>query len=416
MLENTANDPYARRAAAARSGGFTLIELMVAIALSMIITFCITFVSSQAQRAYESTTAKVEVYQKFRYALADVQENLANMVPTANLEFFIDLGSSEQDGYWEDGEEIRENGKNLGGGRRGRYDEGAHVVERHYDLDFGDAYPVERHDNFSLYFKTVTQIGGIERVANVEYYLADREATSADDPGRIPSEVEAEKTEFRGYALRKVVRYIDIPDIYKPAEREVVEVVSELCQNVTDFKVEYFARNLRTTAPGRFVTPRVELDGDFKADSELTPVSGRDGGGVMREFLYGGFRPASLERGKAAKGRYDTATSVNVPFYFWTSGSGTAFSELNRGDKIFLWSDGGGSNLKGEYTIKRNENGKLYFQEDVNSALWKGDEGQIRFRAGYVPSAFRISLRVLNDRGAEARLMTVSVTPFRKNN
>lgn len=408
---NSSND----RGLAARVGGFTLIELMVAIALSMIITFCITFVSSQAQRAYEATTAKVEVYQKFRYALADVQDALANMVPTANLEFFIDQVSQDAAGYWESGEEMKE-AENLSGGRPGRYDEGAHVIERQYDLDFGEDYQIEKHDSFSLYFKTVAVIGGVERVVNVEYFLVDPALATDEDPGRVPSEVQAEKTEFKGFALRKVVRYIDIPDIYKPAEREVVQTVTELCQNVTDFKVEYFAQNLRNSQPGRFVTPRMEQDGSFKPDSEPVSISGADGGGVMREFLYGGFRPAALERGRAVKGRYDTETSVNVPLYFWTGGSGTAFSELRQGDKIYLWAEGGNSEIEGEFHVSRNDNGKLTFQEQLNSALWSGDQSQIRFRAGYVPSAFRISLRVLNDSGQEARLMTVTVSPFRKNN
>ena len=49
--------------------GFTLIELMVALALSAILSIMIMMVSTSAQETYTSTLQKVEVYNRFRLAL-----------------------------------------------------------------------------------------------------------------------------------------------------------------------------------------------------------------------------------------------------------------------------------------------------------------------------------------------------------
>ncbi|HBO52781.1 MAG TPA: hypothetical protein DD471_12420, partial [Planctomycetes bacterium] len=48
--------------------GFTLIELMVALALSAILSIMIMMVSTSAQETYTGTLQKVEVYNRFRLA------------------------------------------------------------------------------------------------------------------------------------------------------------------------------------------------------------------------------------------------------------------------------------------------------------------------------------------------------------
>ena len=68
----------------------------------------------------------------------------------------------------------------------------------------------------------------------------------------------------------------------------------------------------------------------------------------------------------------------------------------------------------GEYTIFRNENGRLEFQERINSSSWKGPASSLRYRAGYIPDAIRVGIRVLNDDGEEPRNLSVVVNPFRK--
>jgi uncharacterized protein (TIGR02599 family) len=72
--------------------GFTLLELLVALTLAAIISLIISQVGTDSQRMYDSTITTVETYQKFRYALDDINENLSKMVPTASLEFIRTRG------------------------------------------------------------------------------------------------------------------------------------------------------------------------------------------------------------------------------------------------------------------------------------------------------------------------------------
>ena len=65
--------------------GFTLIELMVALALSAILSIMIMMVSTSAQETYTSTLQKVEVYNRFRLALNTVKNDFAAWIPTCLL-------------------------------------------------------------------------------------------------------------------------------------------------------------------------------------------------------------------------------------------------------------------------------------------------------------------------------------------
>ena len=56
-----------------RRGGFTLVELLVALALAAVISVSIMFISTQARSAYQATVRKVEVYNSFRYAMQVVE-------------------------------------------------------------------------------------------------------------------------------------------------------------------------------------------------------------------------------------------------------------------------------------------------------------------------------------------------------
>ena len=70
--------------------GFTLIELMVALALSAILSIMIMMVSTSAQETYTSTLQKVEVYNRFRLALSTLTADFSAWIPTQELEFYSD--------------------------------------------------------------------------------------------------------------------------------------------------------------------------------------------------------------------------------------------------------------------------------------------------------------------------------------
>ena len=389
--------------------GFTLIELMIALFLAAILSLMISRVSSQAQTVYEVTTTRVELYQKFRFAMADMKAQIENWRVTSDLEFFIDSGADASVGHWSQGEEIAgEN--NLSGGTSG-YDEAAMIMERQYTVEGAPGIAGETaHDNFSIYIKSPVEIKGSQRIGNVEYYLSNpAEGIGSRVGDTVPFEQSTRLT------LVKVVRWIDNDDVdaFFQNQRTVSKKVIELCQNVTDIKFEYYYDNLYDSRPGAFLTPVTEKLGDV-VKPEVSPKT--VGSAVIKEFMYGGFKPPFL-RGEADPGQRNPRTGRFIPVRFRVglAQAGVNFSELNYGDEIFIWRDSGrGQFPQGEYTVFQRANGQLEFQQPIDASTWYGRETGLRFKAGYVPSAVRITLRVLDDNGFKPRMIQLVVHPFRK--
>src|SRR5688500_6949528 len=134
--------------------GFTLVELMVAMALMMILTGSVVFIFIQAQKIFSTVDARVQVYQYSRYAFDQMERDLANVVRSSDMEFFDDLPPP--------------------GGRVGRYDSGEEIPIRGavdnaaiYNNSFTLRQPEEytgadglQYRNDSIYFMTVTVAGG----------------------------------------------------------------------------------------------------------------------------------------------------------------------------------------------------------------------------------------------------------------
>ena len=166
--------------ASSRESGFTLLELLVALTLATVISLLISTVGTQAQKIYDVTTSKVDVYQKFRYALDDMEETIRGWESTTSLEFYVDVSQPTstigKNGHWDDGEEVAIKGPNLDGGIFAEYDEGAKIFERKYNLVRGP-YTTE-HSAYRLYFRGPVEIEGVTRLANIEYLLADPDRKS----------------------------------------------------------------------------------------------------------------------------------------------------------------------------------------------------------------------------------------------
>ncbi len=386
--------------------GFTLLELLVALTLAAIISLIIAQVGNDAQMMYDTTISTVETYQKFRYALDDVNENLSKMVPTASLEFYNDRGRTR--GYWDEGEEIpNSSGPNMDGGTSDEYDEAATVFERKYILSDPRPDEPEFHSNDSIYFKAPVEINGVTRMANVEYFLADPRRLERNDEndGKIPADEELTYADSRRLVLLKAVRYIDIDEKNVRTSTVIIrKVITELCSNVTDFKVEYFYDNPFDRYPGGYMSPSVEQTREL-VDTEFDIRNVR--GTYVRPFLYGGFK--SRQRTTARAGIRELESGSFKPVLFNYVRSKLKFSQLKPGDKMFVWADGATQFPTGEYSLLYNSLGRLIFSEPIKSSTWSQDPGGLRFRAPYVPPSFRISVRVLNEKGEEPRTLTMVV-------
>ena len=386
--------------------GFTLLELLVALTLAAIISLIISQVGNDAQKMYDTTISTVETYQKFRYAMDDISENLSKMVPTASLEFYNDRGRTR--GYWDEGEEIPNSaGPNMDGGIPDEYDEAATVFERTYILSDPRPNEPEVHSNDSIYFKAPVEINGITRMANIEYFLADPKLleAGAGNDGKIPADEELSYADSRRLVLLKAVRYLDIDEKNVRTSTVIVrKAITELCSNVTDFKVEYFYDNPFDKYPGGYMSPSVEETREL-VDTEFEIRKER--GTYVRPFLYGGFK--SRTRTTARAGIRELESGSFKPVLFNYARSKLKFSQLKPGDKMYVWTDGSSQFPSREYSMLYNSMGRLMFNEPIPSSTWSQDPGGLRFRAPYVPPSFRISVRVLNEKGDEPRTLTMVV-------
>jgi prepilin-type N-terminal cleavage/methylation domain-containing protein len=449
------------------SAGFTLVELMVALALAALISVAISLISTTARRAYTETTKRVDVYNRFRLVFSTIERDFSAWIATQELEFYIDgRGGRERDFHWDPGEEVPDSrddrgpGQVNGGMRKGvagatsDYDEFAYILQRQYQsvepsqVREGDRSP-KLHDAYQVYFKTLTFVDGAVREATVEYMLVDTGAVDRDgNPvlvyGAPPEPVDVKQENVRNLALYKVVRYfvIDkntITNINQyPIRRRVVPVAT----NVTDFRLEYVVSNpYRTDRRGspRFVTP----EEDYKDPSEdatrpqLIQVSGTSAQVMYRKhFGYGSVRlDAEFPRATAFVDRRGDqglkgVSSSHEPVRFgFRSDPRIAFAELTEGDRIFVFTEnsrGGGGvgsgnvqNLirfpAGDYTVKSNLRGQLEFLEDIDTSTWADkDQPAIRYKAAYLPAALRITIRMVDDEGENPKTMQQVVWLRRK--
>lgn len=438
-----------------RGEGFTLIELMVALMLAAIISMSIMMISSQARSAYDETVKKVDVYSRFRYALQQLELDLMNWNPTGELEFFEDGGGrgGKLNNHWDPGEEARDDrdqrwGTGVrDGGQLKKYDEFAFIEQRHYKSRELGKTEVKKHDAYRLYFQTVTYIDGAMQLANVEYYLSDPNTTlsSSNKVYGFPTEVAPEGV--AQLMLLKVVRYYEIsPDsILKLTELPVKREVVEIATNVTDFKVEYsveprlVTRASRRASPVQYYTPEMEYRKPVEVASRPKGID-RQGRVVtsttperfMKVFGYGSMD--LNQRFPRATAYPDMRGDRNVgfnqgrhePARVGFSGSpDMQFAQLVPGDRIFIFTEGntgaraagqaagaGGGSAQlvrfpsGDYTIKANMSGLLELREDVDSTEWNGQQQPgVFYKAAFMPASFRVTLRVVDDRGQNPKTL-----------
>lgn len=435
--------------------GFTLIELMVALALSAILSIMIMMISTSAQETYSGTLRTVEVYNRFRLALNTLKEDLSAWIPTQELEFYADGkgGAGRRNFHFEPGEQIPDAKDSYGpgvvnGGTAG-YDEFAHIIQQHYLSNEVGQYnegnsDYKRHDAYQVYFRTMTYIEGQNREANIEYMLVDPGRPKSEWKNGVPPppvkygeargrEVSG-RDKIRDLALYKVVRFFRIsqdlitkPHLH-PVERRVVEVAT----NVTDFRVEFLSENpfgRSSKNPPKFRTPEEDYSNKYgelavRAKKEKTS---RNRFKYTKTFGYGSvmlnkkFPKATAQSAVWGDDKLRNAAKKPQPVRMGFRGSSMInFGEIVPGDRVYIFTDterGGkkaGGNIagrlaafpSGDYTVKTNINGMLEFVEDIDSSLWNGkDQSGVLYKVAFMPTALRITLRMVNDEGLNPKTM-----------
>lgn len=390
MLRARTHTPaLARSARSAQAAGFTLVELMIAIALMLIITLQLQIIFNGSRTMFLRAEALVEVFQNARSAVDLIERDLANAVTSDQMEFFRDIRTrSIGVGHMNQDEMLPELRNSFFQGVNYVHNLAMKQPPEYRPLMAIDGGPYRRD---GLYFRTFTTVNGVGKEALVQYRL-----TVGPDPTRprpLPilqrrlTEVERITT-----AGDPVVRRHDWMDV---------------CYYVQEFKVEAFLRDRSFGSVGRFYSPRQAAQGGASGTDVRAPNLQRMGGpedGVGVVFIEQG------EGQLATTGILTVTQTVNT--------SARPLQNLAPGDRMYLLTQplpgqtfqtdfGGYMTIKEIDRVTTPGQTKVHFEQSVTLQNAMAGIGATsvtaRFRAAFMPSALRITMLVKDSRSSELR-------------
>ncbi|RMG14289.1 MAG: type II secretion system protein [Planctomycetota bacterium] len=397
-------------------GGFTLVELLVAMALMTILTGSVVFIFMEAQNIFVTVDARVQVYQYARYAFDQMERDLANVVKTMDMEFYNDQPANALGvkGHYNPGEAIPIRGTDN---RIGDPLGGDQIYNRAFTLRQPEPYQETggqqfKHRRDSVYFKSVTVIGGQTKNALVEYALVDVDKERPRLVKRIWHVTGVD-------ASNPLAPRLTIND-----DPQALPIVQDLCLYAVDAKFEVFVKNRRRSDPGDYYEaselvnpPRSPRAGNPRVFEPLPNARGWTGGNSMIQTYYdqtwnGGAFPDTgiLEPG-----------TDSLPPLFHTIGN-FEFPMLKEGDKIFLRDPGTPPKLKAqEYTIKAfvlantdppqpwtpdspRQSLRIQFEEKIDTNGRRVE--RIQYLGAWVPSGLRVTLRIKDAKSRQPRTVS----------
>jgi hypothetical protein len=337
----------------------------------VILTGSVVFIFMHAQTIFAATDAKLQVHQYARHAFDQIERDLANVVPGADMEFFDDRPPpGGRVGRWDPGEELA-----LGDLSPGTY-EHAFTVRQPAEYLGTDGL---RHRHDSLFFKTVTAAGGGTSAALVEYALEDQDRE-------------------RPKLVRRVWRItgVDASNPTRP-HHQVERTAQDLCLYTTDARFELFLRDRRQEQTGQF----------------------HEAGAL-------GLRNAWPLPDRMASTYYDerhdpAATLPDLGVWegdLFRTQQAFTFPMLREGDRVAMW--GGGLPTPRDYTIDsfRRPDGtplqpgdppadlRIKFREpapDRPASLPAGQPLLVSWDASWLPPAVRVTLRIKDAKSLQTR-------------
>lgn len=387
-----------------RRAAFTLVELMVAMALMMILTGSVVFIFIQAQKIFSTVDARVQVYQYSRYAFDQMERDLANVIRSSDMEFYNDAPPpSGRAGRYDPGEEIpivrAEDNPSL-------YNNSFTLRQPDvYDCVDGNRY---RHD--SIFFKTVTVISGQTSAALVEYALAD---------------IDKERPKL----VKKLWRVTGIDSTNPTRPKYIINgnansaepSVQDLCLYTLDVRFELFARNRRLDQPGHFWEASQLVDPPQLPPANREPFEASRNYWTGSDFLVQTYYDTrhDVMRPTPDEGVFEPGEGglFHTDAYF-------SFPMLREGDRIFI--SGGGLAISKEYTIESfvkvdssvPEGYSPYLPTDPISVMRiRFKEGapdwptgvptsqplRVNWDAAWIPPALRITLRIKDAKSLQTR-------------
>lgn len=387
------------RIPAARRVGFTLVELMVAMALMMILTGSVVFIFIQAQKIFSTVDARVQVYQYARYAFDQMERDFANVVKSYDMEFYDDLPPpGGRQGRFDPGEEIP-----ISGAR-----DNAGIYNHSFTMRQPEEYTGadgERYRNDSVYFKTVTVANGQTSAALIEYVLIDTERERPKLVKRLWSVtgVDATAPTRPKYQINGATGNLAQP------------LVQDLCLYTIDARFELFVRNRRLHQVGHF----------YDARTLVTPPRLNPGNRQPFEPVRNDWQGPDFMIQTYYDARHDqTSIQPDVGLFdpnenrLFRTRQHFSFPMLKEGDRIYMW--GANMPIPREYTIDsfRKPDGTPWTPEDpLNAMRIKFKEPppdwpqavpptqplEVNWDTSWLPPAVRVTLRIKDAKSLETR-------------
>lgn len=399
-----------------RSRAFTLVELMVALALGAIMMSSMIFIFVTSQKIVADMNAKLVVYNYARTAFDIMEKDLANSTKTHDMEFFGDVqgGPAGIEGHYD-----------LKAGDSESIPVLAPDGRPHFLFSPGEKYvyamtldqPPEytglldglKHRADSLYFRTITSINGQTRPVLIEYAL-DYKKRTGNQVRRLPRLVR------RYWIVTKVISQavggatrMELNGNAGPNVRKNEPIEDELCLYVTDFQVEFYIQDKRNRQPGRFMSAKEMIQG-VRHDAVSAYRNIR-----MRNFsdVSGGFKVACFYEprcvnpsGRRDAGIYDRNLGV------LRTRSNFSFPMCKPGDRLTVYNSSVGSFKTQDLTIKSieeivtgtsNNVWGVRFVEPLPQNLTR--DPQVDFRVGFLPSMIRMTIKIKDERAKAFRTM-----------
>ncbi|MBI4577904.1 MAG: prepilin-type N-terminal cleavage/methylation domain-containing protein [Planctomycetes bacterium] len=353
-------------------GGFSLVELLVSVALLVILLGSATYVFMQSQEIHARTVSQMEVDRTARAILDNLDRDLTNVVKTHEMEFFTDAGPNPS-GHYEDGE-VKLAGQTLG-------PLGAAVYHHALTLKYGrytDPEGVARRSDV-LYFKTVQpvlrDVGGGDALVDSEVLVAWSLDTGNPEYPVLRRQSQWMERTSSGAASVSAVENEPVGEWVTAFEVQVLEptpnVVSGDARG-TSGPLVYRALALSEVAtspafqachPGAG-SPPPTATGDLFRDRELLNCRTGDAAAKMLK----GVNPGD-------------------PFYMFQAGADT-------GQQLTI------------KAIANRASAQLTFIEPITLSDPAGDPDNYRTRAGYLPPALRVVLHLRDERSTQDQTVT----------
>ncbi|MBI4577290.1 MAG: prepilin-type N-terminal cleavage/methylation domain-containing protein [Planctomycetes bacterium] len=382
-----------------RRTGFTLVELLIAMALMVILTSSIVYVFAQAQYLVSSGTAQVEVYQNVRAAFEVMDADLGNTVRTVDMEFFRD-STSDPNGHFDAGA-----GEDIGGANMRWHEAGMdpYVYAMTLRQGFYDGDRGQRHANDSLYFRTLTTEGATARSLLVTYWLDVMDPVTG-----APRERPILKRSVQWFEPNPVPHFSPVQD-------------EDLCYYVTGMRIEWMLRDKRSDSPGDFFTAEEASRGSRRDPANPQTILGdrfcmnilpnAAEGEAMINAYYRFHRSDSAwnERGIVDRGDGDG--------FGWFRPANSRMQMVSEGDSIYIFGvpdrQPGRPKLEWKFRDLRVRKvvypssgniERIYFDEPLRTGPMGSDtQIEVEYRAAWLPPMVRVTLRLIDERGDQVR-------------